>query len=270
MPRLSGVVVVVTGASSGLGWHLALGAARRGARVVAVARRLERLEALEAAIGAAGCPAPLVVQADIGDLAQVESLGRRVEEECGGAQVLINNAGRGAHGRLEDLPAGVVDRVLATNLGGALHCTRVFLPQLKRHRPGHLVFVSSVLGELPAAEHAVYCATKFALNGLAESLDCELQGSGVGVTLVEPGLVDTEFALVSGRPPGRFSRLPASGADQVAERILRAVEGGRFRLIPDRLAWVGIAFRRHFPRSARLFFRAAFRRLLRESQLKVR
>jgi short-subunit dehydrogenase len=126
---------------------------------------------------------------------------------------------------------------------------------------GHLVFVSSVLGELPAAEHALYCATKFAVNGLAESLDCELQGRGIGVTLVEPGLIETEFAQVSGRPPGRFSRLPASSAPAVADRVLRAVEGGRFRLVPDRLGQAGILFKRHFPRTARAFFRAAFRRL---------
>ncbi len=261
MPQLGGAVVVVTGASSGLGWHLARGAARRGGRVVITARRRDRLEKLAASIVEAGGSPPMLVAADIGDLVQVEALGRRVEAEWGGVQVLINNAGRGAHGRLEALSAALVEEVLATNLRGPLYCTRTFLPQMQRRGQGHLVFVSSVLGELPAADHALYCATKFALNGLAESLDCELQGSGIGVTLVEPGLVETEFALVSGRPPGRFSRLPASTPEKVAEQILRAVEGDQFRLVPDRLARVGIAFKRHLPRTARLFFRAAFRRL---------
>lgn len=265
MLRLSGVVVVVTGASSGIGWHLACGAARRGARVVAVARRAERLEALAAAIVAASGVSPLTVVADVGDPVQVAALGRRVEAECGGAEVLINNAGRGAYGRLEDLPEAMVAEVVNTNLLGAVHCTRAFLPGMRRRGRGHLVFISSVLGELPAAEHALYCATKFGLNGLAESLDCELQGSGVGVNLVEPGLVDTEFGAVSGRPAGRFDRLPAQGAAAVAAQILDALEEGRFRLIPDRLAWLGIVFRRHFPRAARYFFRAAFRRLHRNA-----
>ncbi|MCC7262129.1 MAG: SDR family NAD(P)-dependent oxidoreductase [Candidatus Latescibacteria bacterium] len=262
MPPLKGAVVVVTGASSGLGWHLAGGAARRGAQVVVVARRRERLEELAAQIVAAGGLRPLVVVADVGDPAQVAELGRQVEGSWGGAQVLINNAGRGAHGRLEDLAAARVEELIATNLLGAVYCTRAFLPGMRRRGRGHLVFVSSVLGELPAAEHALYCASKFAVNGLAESLDCELQGSGIGVTLVEPGLIETEFAQVSGRPPGRFSRLPASSAASVAERILEAVERGHFRVIPDGLGWLGIAFRRHFPRSARFFFRATFRRLL--------
>lgn len=263
MPRLSGAVVVVTGASSGIGWHLACGAAKRGARVVAVARRAERLEALAAEIAAASGVPPLTVAADVGDPVQVAALERRVEEECGGAEVLINNAGRGAYGRLEELGEATVEEVVKTNLLGAVYCTRAFLPGMRRRGRGQLVFISSVLGELPAAEHALYCATKFGLNGLAESLDGELQGSGVGVSLIEPGLVDTEFAAVSGRPAGRFDRMPVQRAAAVAARILDALEEGRFRLIPDRLAWVGIVFRRHFPRTARCFFRAAFRRLRR-------
>jgi short-subunit dehydrogenase len=233
--------------------------------VVLCARRREQLEELAAQLMAAGHPAPLVVVADVGDRAQAEELGRRVEA-WGGAQVLINNAGRGAHGRLEELPDEAVEALVGTNLLGGVYCTRVFLPQMLRQGCGHLVFISSVLGELPAAEHALYCATKFAINGLAESLDCELQGRGIGVTLVEPGLVETEFAPVSGRPPGRFARLPSKSATEVAERILDAVERDQFRLVPDLLSWAGIRFKRHFPRAARLFFRAAFRRLLNTSQ----
>lgn len=266
MPQLKDSVAVVTGASSGLGLHLAWGLARRGARVVLSARRRLRLEELAAQIIASGCPAPLVVAADVGDRAQAEALGRRVEAEWGGAQVLFNNAGRGAYGRLEELPVGTVEELVKTNLLGTVHCTRVFLPQMLRHGRGHLVFISSVLGELPAAEHALYCATKFAVNGLAESLDCELQGTGIGVTLVEPGLIETEFARVSGRPAGRFARLPASSAPAVAERILCAVERDQFRLVPDLLGRVGISLKRHFPRTARLFFRAAFRRLPNNSE----
>ncbi|MBI2506474.1 MAG: SDR family NAD(P)-dependent oxidoreductase [Candidatus Latescibacteria bacterium] len=266
MPQLRDQVVVVTGASSGLGWHLACGLARRGARVVLSARRGLRLAQLAAQITDAGGPAPLVVPADVGEWTQVEELGRRVESEWGGAQVLINNAGRGAYGRLEELPFSTVEELVSTNLLGTVYCTRAFLPQMLRQGRGHLVFISSVLGELPAAEHALYCATKFALNGLAESLDCELQSRGVGVTLVEPGLVETEFAQVSARPAGRFGRLPAKAAPAVAERILRAVERGQFRLVPDELGWMGICFKRHFPRTARLFLRAAFRRVLRQPQ----
>lgn len=266
MPQLKDSVVVVTGASSGLGWHLACGLARRGARVVLTARRHQRLEELAAQITRAGGPPPMVVPADVGDWTQVAELGRRVEAEWGGAQVLINNAGRGAHSPLAQLPAGIIDELVQTNLLGTLYCTRVFLPQMLRHGRGHLVFISSVLGELPAAEHALYCATKFAVNGLAESLDCELQSTGIGVTLVEPGLVETEFARVSSRPAGRFSRLPAKSAPEVAEHILRAVEGDQFRLVPDFLGQAGICFKRHFPRTARLFFRAVFRRFLGKSQ----
>lgn len=260
MLELRDKVVVVTGASSGIGWHLARGLARRGARVALTARRLERLQQLEREILAAGGPPPLVVAGDVGDWAQVEALRRRVEGTWGAVDVLINNAGRGAHGQFECLDLEVARAVVSTNLLGVVYCTRAFLPQMVRRGRGHLVFISSVLGELPAAEHALYGATKFAVNGLAENLGYELEPRGIAVTLVEPGLVDTEFAQVGGRPPGRFARLPSRPAPQVAEAIIRAIQRRQRRVVPDSLGWLGICLKRHFPRAMRLFFKTAFRR----------
>jgi short-subunit dehydrogenase len=156
--------------------------------------------------------------------------------------------------------------VVATNLTGVIHCTRAFLPAMLARGSGHLVFISSVLGELPAPEHAVYGATKFAVSGLAESLDYELRSKGIRVTLVEPGLVKTEFVAVSGTPLRRFDQVPHQTAEQVAATIVRAVERGRRRCVADPLAWIAIDFRRHFPRLARLLFGVAIRRAYRRDR----
>jgi short-subunit dehydrogenase len=122
------------------------------------------------------------------------------------------------------------------------------------------VLVSSVLGELPAPGHAVYGATKFAVTGLAESLDCELVGTGVGVLLVEPGLVRSEFAAVSGTPVERFRQVPSRSAEEVAADVVRAIAAGKGRCVPDRTGAAAIVLRRHFPRAARWVARRVARR----------
>jgi short-subunit dehydrogenase len=253
-------VVVVTGASSGIGRELALLLARKGTRVAAAARRGERLASLKREVEAQG-GALLAVECDVGDCGQVERLRDAVWEVWGPAEVLVNNAGRGAHGPIEQLAIEDIETLVRTNLLGAIYCTRAFLPAMLERGRGHLVFVSSVLGELPAPYHAVYGATKFAMTGLAESLEYELRPRGIRVTLVEPGLVRTEFPQVSGTPGEFLESVPSRSAEEVALEIVRALEREKRRIVPDRLARVGIDFRRHFPRTAHLFFRLAFRRV---------
>lgn len=254
-------VVVVTGASSGMGREMALLLGRRGARLAVCARRLERLEELQREMVAEGLSAPLAVRCDVGDWAQVEELRDRVKGECGAADLLINNAGRGAFRPFEKLSPEEAKAVVEANLLGSIYCTQAFLPDMLEKGRGHLVFVSSVLGELPAPEHAVYGATKFGLNGLAENLDYELRPRGIKVTLIEPGLVQTEFAEVSGTPLERFEQVPFKTGAAAAELMVRAIEREKRRYVTDGLSRLGIGFRRHFPRTARLIFGMAIRRM---------
>ena len=257
-------VVVLTGASSGIGRELARLLARRGARLGLCARRLERLEELREEIQAGGGGVPLVVRCDVGDPQQVEALRMRVEEEFGTVDVLINNAGRGAFRPFELLDSAEAREVVETNLLGVIYCTRAFLPGMLARGKGSLVFISSVLGELPAPEHAVYGATKFAVNGLAESLQYELEPRGIRVTLIEPGLVMSEFAGVSGTPLKRFEQVPYKSAAAVAGEIVRAVEGERRRYVADLGSRLAIGFRRYFPRVARPIFARVIRRMYRK------
>ena len=262
MLDLDGKVVVITGASSGIGWHLAKVLGRKGAYLAVSAHRVGRLEELQATITARGGRRPLVVPCDVSRPEQVEELRSRVEAEwAGGVDILVNNAGRGAYGPFEQVATADLEAVVATNLLGAIYCTKAFLPGMVGCGGRSVVFVSSVLGELPAPDHAVYGATKFALTGLAESLRYELAESGVGVTLVEPGRVLSEFAEVSGTPLERFEQLPSRSAEETAELIADAMERQRSYVVIDRIAKLGIDLRRHLPRATRFVFSRAWRRL---------
>lgn len=259
---LAGQIAVVTGASSGIGWHTALALSGRGCRIVATARRLDRLHDLRDLISEQGAGDVLPIACDIGQADQVREMERQVSQAWGTADIVVNNAGRGAYGPFVDVAQEALEDVVSVNLLGAVYCSRAFLPAMLARRRGHLVFVSSVLGELPAPGHAVYGATKFAITGLAESLDCELSASGICVTLVEPGLVRSEFAGVSGTPLERFGQVPSRSPEEVGEAVAAAAEAKKWRCVPDRAGRAAIALRRLFPGPARWVARRLARRLL--------
>ena len=232
-----GAVAVVTGAGGGIGRALAVALASRGARLVLVGRRLFPLEETAGLTGAR----PLVLPCDVADAEAVAGLCERVEAELGEIEVLVNNAGRGAYGPFEEVPLADHRAVVETNLMGVIHATHRVLPSMLRRKRGQLVFVSSVLGELPSPDHAVYGATKFAVTGLGESLAHELQGTGVAVTVVEPGLVHSGFHQVSRTPMTRFGQVPSKSSEEAAAEVLRAMERQRRLHVADR--WVGLAIR---------------------------
>lgn len=253
--------VVLTGASSGIGRALALVLAERGARVALVARRAEALAVVGAAIQKKGGRPPLVVPCDVGDLAQVGALQAEVEARWGGADVLINNAGRGYYKSFADAEIRECAAVVQTNLLGVLYCTRAFLPGMLARGRGRLVFISSVAGEFPVPKHAVYSATKFAVSGLAESLDYELAPRGIGVHLVEPGLVHTEFAARAGTQHLPVQQKFAKSAEEVGKAIADAIAADKRKSVPDAAAYLLIKLRQHLPRLTRLAFKRVCRRL---------
>lgn len=253
--------VVLTGASSGIGRALALVLAARGARLALVARRAQMLAELAATIEENGGRPPLVVPCDVGDWAQVSALQAEVAARWGGTDVLINNAGRGYYHALADADVRECAAVVQTNLLGVIYCTRAFLPGMLARGRGRLVFISSVVGEFPVPKHAVYSATKFAVNGLAESLEYELAPQGIGVHLVGPGLVHTEFAERAGTKHLPVQKKFAKSAEEVAEAIADAVAAGQRKSVPDAAAQLLIKLRQHVPRLTRFAFKRVCRRL---------
>jgi short-subunit dehydrogenase len=227
--NIFGQVVIVTGASAGIGKALALRLASQGAKLALAARRTGRLEQVAAECRALGGEA-LIAPTDVSDESQCQALVENTVGEFGGLDMLINNAGLAVLSSLENLPnLDLFRHTMNVNFYGAVHCTYYALPLLKQSR-GRIVTVSSVGGKTAAPYNTSYCASKFALHGFFDSLRMELHESGVSVTLVCPWWVVTEFheALMdkNGEPRGARGRAYYTRrmmtAERCAEIILRA------------------------------------------------
>jgi short-subunit dehydrogenase len=242
MPRVDdfrGRVVVVTGASSGIGAALARALAARGACVALVARRAERLHALAAEIAAAGGSAS-VHPGDVADRALVERSAAEVLHQHGRADGLVNAAGFVHHGLVKDHPPADVARLVDVNLLGTLHWTQALVPALRQGRGGFIVNVSSFAGLIPQPDEAVYSATKAAVTAFSTALGHELAPLGVHVLAVHPVLVRTEMFT-----PEVMARMPAGSerrfitSEAFAEQTLVALaRGERSVVIPRAYRWV--------------------------------
>lgn len=251
--------VFITGASSGIGAAMAREFARQGAKVILAARRLERLESLKQEIEEAGGQA-LCVVCDVTSRAALDDAVAAAVEHFGGIDVVVANAGFGVSGPLENLSTGDYRRQFETNVFGVIDTIYAVLPHLKASR-GRLGIVSSVLGRLGTPTTSAYCASKFALCGLAESIYYELADHGVSVTSIEPGVVATDFRRVDNQ--GVFH--PDAGeaappwllvpSDVAARAIVRALHSRKVRAVITRHGKVFVWISRHFPRLLRLLVR---------------
>ena len=190
--NIEGKVVVITGASSGLGESTARHLAQRGASVVLGARRLDRINALAAELTASGHPA-LAVQTDVTDRAQVQRLVNAAIARFGRIDVMINNAGLMPHSPLERLKVDDWDRMIDVNLKGVLYGIAAALPPMQAQKSGHIINVSSVAGHKVRPGGAVYSATKHAVRALSEGLRQEVKPYNIRTTVISPGAVDTEL-----------------------------------------------------------------------------
>jgi NADP-dependent 3-hydroxy acid dehydrogenase YdfG len=192
--ELNGRVVVITGASSGIGEATARALAARGANVALLARRAERVQSLADELSSAeGGAKTIALEADVTDRASLEEAAQRIKSELGRADCLINNAGVML---LSPFEQGKVDewkQMIDVNLTGVLETTDVFLAQLL-DGGGDIVNISSVAGRKGIPSSGAYNATKWGINGWSDALRQEMLGKGVRVILVEPGAVATELA----------------------------------------------------------------------------
>ncbi|MBS7541817.1 SDR family oxidoreductase [Ancylobacter oerskovii] len=188
--NIDGKVVVITGASSGLGEATARHLAARGARVVLGARRLDRLQALAQELGLGP---QAVVQTDVADAGQVQRLIDQAVAAHGRLDVLVNNAGLMPHSPLERGKIADWDRMIDVNLKGVLYGIAAALPPMKAQKSGHIINVSSVAGHKVRSGGAVYAATKAAVRMLSEGLRQEVKPYNIRTTIISPGAVESEL-----------------------------------------------------------------------------
>ncbi|RFB80745.1 SDR family oxidoreductase [Methylovirgula sp. 4M-Z18] len=188
--NIKGKVVVITGASSGLGEAAARRLAEDGAKLVLGARRIDRLEALakELALGDGA-----VLKTDVSDREQVKQLVERAVEKHGRIDVLINNAGLMPQSLLESLKVDEWDRMIDVNIKGVLYGIAAALPDMKAQKSGHIINVSSVAGHKIGPGGAVYSATKHAVRAISEGLRQEVKPYNIRTTIISPGAVATEL-----------------------------------------------------------------------------
>ena len=214
-------VAVVTGASSGLGRAFAIALVQKGAHVYGLARRVERLNALRDELGLRFHP----IACDVTRPNDVEAAFQRVIREAGRLDILINNAGLGKMGPVEELSLEDWDVQMQTNLRGVFLCTRAAVPQMKKQNVetgfgGHIINIASIAGLIGNPNLSAYNATKFGVRGFSEAIMKELRNDGIKVTCVYPGSVATEFFEVAGM---RGADRPVT-PEQVAQTILHILE----------------------------------------------
>ena len=215
--ELGGKTVLLTGASTGLGPHIARRLRREGAKFVLSARNEAAMRELAGELGGA-----VVIPADLSRPGEPE----RLAKEAGEVDVLIANAGIPATGRLVTFTLEEVDRALSVNLRSAVVLAHALLPAMLERKTGHMVFMSSIAGHVPAGGETLYNATKFAIRGFGLALHEELQGSGVGASVICPTFVsEAGMWAVTGLKVDPMAGEVTPG--QVADAIFTAITRNR-------------------------------------------
>ncbi|MGC2561592.1 MAG: SDR family NAD(P)-dependent oxidoreductase [Nitrososphaeraceae archaeon] len=192
--KFEGKIVLVTGASSGIGRQVSLDFSGHGAQsIILVARSRSNLEDLEKTISRKFNIKTIIYPCDVSKKSEVEQMGREILDKCGHVDILVNNAGFGLYGKVQNQSIEQIESVTSTNYLGVVYCTKVFLDSMIARKSGHIVNLASVAASFGVAGLSAYCASKYAVLGFSESLSQELHGTGVGLTVVSPMGVKTNF-----------------------------------------------------------------------------
>ena len=259
-------VVVITGASSGIGEASAIQFAKKGANIVLVARRKEKLFVVEKKISKFNVKT-LVCTCDVSQKSQVKQMTENVLDKFGRVDVLVNNAGFVIYGKINDLTIEEIESQMETNYFGMVYCIKNFLPVMLEQNFGHIVNVASVGASFSLPGIASYCATKFAMLGFSEGLKHELHGTDIGVTVVSPIMVRTNlfdhpsFENFTKRATG-ISLSP----ETVAKAVVKAANSRRLEIVVPSVTRAGIWAKHTFPFFINPIIGSAFRKQLEKSK----
>ena len=262
--QLDGKRVLITGASQGIGEALAMEAAKRGCRIVAVARTAALLENLEAHIRHAIPHAKIVTLAgDVTNPDDRKAMLEACQSAYGGLDILINNAGIGATGHFAETDFANLRRIFEVNVFGTAELTRLCIPSLRTGIQPLIVNISSALGKRGYPARSYYSSSKFALQGLSDAIRAELAPDGIGVLVVSPGLTQTHF---SKNMLERSARLPLDHlrgmtSETVAKKTFAAIEADKSDITLTTNGKLLVAVNRFAPWIFELFARKKIQRL---------
>jgi 3-oxoacyl-[acyl-carrier protein] reductase len=238
MSQLQGKVSVITGSGRGLGKSAAIHFGKEGAKVVVVGRTQDEVEHTASGIRASGGEA-IAVPTDITDLSQVKALFQRVEDAYGKIAILVNNAGIGVFGPVEELSPEELEMMLSVNLKGTVYCSQEVFKRMKGSGGGHIINVVSSSGKVGRANESGYAASKWGVAGFTESLRVEGKSFGIRVTSFCPGGMNTSFWDT---PTGRKLQPNSSkfmDPDQIAAILLQIA------ILPENMVIDDILIRRN-------------------------
>ncbi|XP_075969589.1 dehydrogenase/reductase SDR family protein 7-like isoform X2 [Anticarsia gemmatalis] len=255
---LQNKVVVITGASSGIGEALAHIFYENGCKVVLASRRQSELERVKNDLIQKNLPTqtlePIVLPLDLGDLKDVDSFVKKVHDICGHIDILINNGGVSHRGPILHTMLDVDLKIMAVNYFGAVALTKGCLPKMVERKSGHIVFVSSVQGLIAIPDRSAYAASKHAMQAFGDSLRAEMHQHGVNVTMISPGYIKTAISLNaytgSGDAHGAMDPSTAAGftPEYAANKIVDAIVSKQKELVVSQFVpKLGIYIRHSFP-----------------------
>ena len=230
MRKLENKVVIVTGASSGIGAAIARLFAAEGASLALASRAIGKLESLASALG----PRAVALETDVTDPARVQEMTRRCVERFGRIDILVNNAGVGMYGGIVETPLARFQQLIATNWLGPVHAIQTVVPHMRQQGGGQIINVSSIVGKVVIPWMTAYGSTKFALNALSDGLRMELRQDRIQVISVCPGQIRTPFPDNAFKNPDSQSFHPGGiSPERVAKAVLRAsLRGSREVVVP--------------------------------------
>jgi len=231
--KLTNQVVLVVGASSGIGRETAIRFAKEGARVMAAARRKDRLRALQQELAAGNTPIEIAV-ADASNVEDMEGLVKHTRERMGEIDILVYNSGTNIKDRaLTKLTPANWNMMVSVNMNGAFYATQAALPGMRQRGRGHLIYVASISAVVPDVSGAAYQAAKRGLLGMAHAVRVEEKENGIRTCVVCPGLVDTE--ILENRPvkPSAETLAKALQPGDVAEVILSVAKLPARAVVPE-------------------------------------
>ncbi|MGQ0585818.1 MAG: SDR family NAD(P)-dependent oxidoreductase [Gammaproteobacteria bacterium] len=238
---LQGKTALVTGASSGLGVDFARELARRGCRLVLVARREELLKKLQAELQQQHGATAIVMAADLGSPDAPQKLYDTLKAQGVAVDILVNNAGFGLFGLELEIPWEKTRQMLMVDIVALTQLTKLARDMAARGF-GRMLQVASIGAYQPSPTYAAYSAAKSYVRSFSQALNFELRGTGVTSTVISPGITATEFLQVSGQKPTAYQRLMMMGSADVAAIGIRAMLKGRYSVVPGFLNWLTSLF----------------------------